>query len=121
MDQTQNQGWDAEPKLNAIKVQKIEVNLGNTYVRLAACDRRKVMRLLERFIYKRTGSYHYMDPWTRDEMRACYLQLRTISPTMANGWRRWASAHLKAGCNQRLAIGVLVDTLICRRWIEEGL
>lgn len=120
MNQTQNQGWDVGPQLDTLKVDKIVANLGNIYVRLAARDRRKVMRLLEQVIDKNTGTYDW-DRWTEDEERACYLQLQPISQKMANGWRRWASAHLKAGQNYLCAIRFLVGTLTWRRWIEEGL
>jgi hypothetical protein len=121
MNQTQNQGSDAGPQLDTIKVKKIVVNMGNTYVRLAARDRRKVKRLIEKVIFKKADSAYYWDRWTKEEMQACYMQLLPISQKMANGWRRWASAHLKAGENYCLSINVLMDTLICRRWIEEGI
>jgi len=71
------------------------------------------MRLLERFIYKKTGySYYSWDLWTKDEMLVCYMKLQGISQQMANDWRRWASAHLKAGQNYRSAIRALLYTLV---------
>ena len=49
---------------------------------------------------------------TKDEMLVCYMKLQGISQQMANDWRRWASAHLKAGQNYRSAIRALLYTLV---------
>jgi hypothetical protein len=38
---------------------------------------------------------------------------------MANDFRRWASMHLKAKHNSRLALKSLIDELVVRPWIEE--
>jgi cellobiose phosphorylase len=117
MNQTQNQGWLAEMQL-ILKRQKANDNFCNAYVRLPAPERRNVLRLLRRLAYRKTGTNSYWDRWTTDDMRACYLKLQPISQKLANGWRRWASPHLKAGLNYRLAMIVLVDSMVCQMWIE---
>jgi replication-associated recombination protein RarA len=119
MHQTSNQSRAAEPQVDTIKLREVKVNLGNVFVRLAAGDRRKVLRLLEQLVYKKTGTTSYRDRWSKDDMRACYLKLRAISQKMANGFRRFASMLLKAGHNNCLAMKCLVDELVWRRWIEK--
>jgi hypothetical protein len=101
------------------KLRKLVVNLGNAYVRLAARDRRKIIRALEQFAFGKTSSVSYRDPWFKGHMKCCYLQLQPISQKMANNFRRWASELLKTGHNNRLALKSLIDELFCRQWIEE--
>jgi hypothetical protein len=101
------------------KLRKLMVNLGNAYVRLAARDRRKVMRLLEQFAFGSASSVSYWDRWSKDEIKRCFLQMRPISPKMANDFRRWAAELLEAGRNNKLALKCLMDELEVRTWIEE--
>jgi cellobiose phosphorylase len=117
MNHTQNQTLRAEAQ-RILKSQEANDNFCIAYVRLPARERRKVLRLLQRLAYRKTGTNSYWDRWTTDDMRACYLKLQPISQKLANGWRRWASPHLKAGLNYRLAMIVLVDSMVCQMWIE---
>ena len=110
---------DTEQRPDELKIRRIVVNLGNVFVRLTAADRKKVLRILEKVAYGKTGTTFYWDCWSEDDMRACHRQLKPISQKMAYGWSRWASLHLKAACNNRLAMKRLVDELVCRTWIEE--
>jgi hypothetical protein len=114
-----NEGPVAGPQPVDFELRKLVVNIANTYVRLTAKDRRKVMRLLEQFTFGKASSASYWDRWSTDDMKHCYLQLQPISQTMANYWRRWASELLEAGRNNKLAMKCLMDELVCRRWIEE--
>lgn len=101
------------------KLRKLVVNLGNAYVRLAARDRRKVMRLFEQIAFGKASSASYWDRWSKDDMKTCYLQLQPISQKFANYMRRWAAQHLKTGGNNKLALKCLMDELECRTWIED--
>ena len=112
------------PKLRVVpdhsKLRKFLANLGNAYLRLAAEDRLKVMRLLAQFTFRNanTASTNW-DRWSKDHLKACCLQLQPISQKMANDLRRWGSELLKTGCNNRLAARYLMDELIARTWIEK--
>lgn len=107
------------PPPDGVNLRKLTVNLGNTFVRLTAADRRKVMLALGQFAFGKNSSAAYWDLWSKAEMKTCYLQLKPISQEMANGLRRWASEHLKVGHNNRLALKCLMDELVVRNWIEE--
>ena len=119
MEQTYCDGSVAEPQPDEFKLRKLRVNLGNAFVRLAARDRLKVMRSLNQFTFGKTGTVSYRDPWSKDDMKCCYLQLQPISQKMANDFRRWASMHLKAKHNNRLALKSFIEELAVRSWIEE--
>ena len=113
----------AEAQLATLKRQIAVDNFCNAYARLATSERRKVKYIIERLLYRKTGSYSsgsysYWDRWTKDDMRECDLRLRRISPRMANLWRRWAVPWLKVGHNNLLVLLVLVDSLDCRMWEE---
>jgi len=109
----------AAPQLDDFKIRKVEVNLGNAFVRLAAKDRRKVLALLKRHGYGKTGTISNWDRWSKDDMKCCYQQLQPISQKMANDLRRWASLHLKTERKYRFAIISLAEGFECRRWMEE--
>ena len=117
MEKVFSEGPVAESRPDRIR--KLLVKLGNAYVRLAVKDRRKVMRLLEQFAFGNASSVSYWDRWSKDDVRACCLQLQPISQKMANDLRRWASERLKRGENSKLALKCLMDELIVRTWIEE--
>jgi len=119
MEQTYSEAPVSRPQPEEFKLRKLKVSLGNAYVRLAARDRQKVIRAMAEFTFGKKSSATYWDPWSNDEMKRCYLQLKPISKKMANDLRRWASEHLKAGWNNRLALKALMDELDCRRSIEE--
>jgi hypothetical protein len=102
-----------------LELSNLTVILGNAYVRLAARDRRKVMHLLEQLAFGKASSVSYWDLWSNDDMQACCLQMKPISPKMANDLRRWASVLLKAGNNNKLALKCLMDELTIRTWIEK--
>jgi hypothetical protein len=119
MNKTSSEGLVSGPQPDEIKLRKLMVILGNDYVRLAARERKKVMRALEQSAFGKKSSVGYWDPWSEDEMKRCYMRLKPISPKMANDFRRWASELLKVGRNDKLAIKSLMDELDCRRSIEE--
>jgi hypothetical protein len=101
---------------NYFKLRKSLVNLGDEYRRLAPCDRRPVMRILEQF----SGNIEeatYWDRWSMEEAKSCFLKLKPISPKMANDLRRWASELLKTGGNDKLALKNLMLELTMRTWI----
>jgi hypothetical protein len=101
------------------KLRKLVVNLGNAYVRLAAKDRRKVMRLIEKFAFGNASSVSYWDRWCKDEMKRCFLQMKPISPKVADDFRRWANQLLKTGRNNKLHLNFLMGELEVREWIED--
>jgi hypothetical protein len=119
MKKIKREGSVVEAQPDYLKLRRFLVNLGNAYVRLSAPDRRKVMRLLERFAFGKASSVSDWDRWSKDDMQACYLKLQPISQKMANDMRRWASELLKTGHNKKLALKCLIDELDFRRWIEE--
>jgi len=119
MKEPLSEGPSQGPLPDGVKLRKLTVNLGNTYVRLTAAGRRKVMRALEQFTFANNDSAAERDLWSKEEMKTCYLQLTPISQKMANDLRRWASEHLKVGHNNRLALKCLMDELVVRTWIEE--
>jgi hypothetical protein len=112
-------GPNAGQKLDALELSKVEAHLGNSFVRLSAVDRKRAMRALGEFVFGKNSSFAYWDLWSKAEMKTCYLRLKPISQEMANDLRRWASEHLKAGHNNRLALKCLIDELVVRHWIEE--
>ena len=119
MEKTCGDGLVAGPQPNDFEIRKLVVNLGNAYVRLAARDRLKVMRALKQFAFGKNSSASYWDRWSEDEMKRCFLQMKPISPKMANDFRRWAAEHLEAGRNNKLVLKCLMDELEVRTWIEE--
>jgi hypothetical protein len=109
----------SEPQPNDFKLRKFRVNLGNAFVRLTAPERLKVMRALGQFVFGKNSSVAHWDLWSKSEMMTCYLQLKPISQEMADELRNWASEHLKAEHNNRLALKSLIDELVVRNWLEE--
>ena len=107
------------PQPDQFQISKLIVTLGNTYVRLSARERQKVMRALTQFAFGKKTSVNCRDLWSESEMKRCYLQLKPISPKMANDMRRWASKLLKVGHNNCGALKCLMDELHCRRSVEE--
>lgn len=91
MAKAYSDGLVTGPQPNDFEIRKLIVNLGNTYVRLAARDRRKVMRALKQFTFGEASTALYWDRWSKDDIKRCYLQLQPISQEMANDLRRWAS------------------------------
>ena len=118
MGKTHVEGPNMGLQVDAIELRKVEVNLGNAFVRLAAADRRKVLRSLEQLVYGNSETTSHWDPWSKDDVRRCYRKLLRISQEMADGWGRWAFKLLKTGNNTRLNMKCLVDELVCREWIE---
>ncbi len=104
---------------NEFEIRKLTVKLGNSFVRLTAAERRKVMRALKQFTFGKASSVSEQDLWSKDDAKTCYLLLKPISPKMANDFRRWTSEHLKTGRNNKLALFCLKDTLEIRTWIED--
>ncbi len=119
MAKAYSDGLVTGPQPSDFEIRKLIVNLGNAYVRLAARDRRKVMRLLEQFAFGKASSVSYWDRWSKDEMKRCFVQMKPISPKMANDFRRWAAELLEAGRNNKLALKCLMDELEVRTWMEE--
>ncbi len=109
MAKNYNDGWFAEPQPNDFKFRKLLVTLGNEYVRQTAANRRNIMRALKKFTFGKADEVSYWDRWSKDEAKSCYLALKPISPQMANDFRRWASALLKSGDNNKLALKCLID------------
>ena len=99
-------GLIAGPQPNDFEYRKLMVNLGNTYVRLTAGDRRKVMRALEQFAFGKAKEASYWDRWSKEDVKSCVLQVKLISPKMANDLRRWASELLKTGAQQQVGLEV---------------
>jgi cellobiose phosphorylase len=119
MHEPKNSNRDEGLQPDFVKLRKFVVNLGNAYVRLAAKDRRKVMRLLEKLAFGKASSVSYWDRWSKDDMKSCCLQIQPISQKMANDLRRWASELLETERNKKLDLKCLMDELIIRTWIEE--
>ncbi|MGD0157924.1 MAG: hypothetical protein ABSB50_17685 [Terracidiphilus sp.] len=124
MGKTNVGGPNAGLQPDDFKLRKLVANLGNAYVRLAARDRRKVMRALkqitfEQFAFGNASSVSNWDRWSKDEMKRCFLQMKPISPKMANDFRRWAAELLETGRNNRLHLNLLMGELEFRTWIEE--
>ncbi len=124
MAKNHSDGSVAEPQPNDFKFRKLLVNLGNEYVRLATANRRStIMRALKKFTLSvkppMKAPIHIGTAGPRMICGSCYLALKPISPQMANDFRRWASALLKSGDNNKLALKCLTDGLVIRTWIEE--
>ena len=107
------------PPPDGLKLRKLMVNLGNAFVRLTAADLRKVMRLIQHFAFGKNRTVSYWEHWSNDGLKFCCLQMKPISPKMANDFRRWAAELLRTGGNNNLALKCLMDELVCRRWLEE--
>ena len=119
MGKTHVEKLNAGQKLDALELRNLEAHIGNSFVRLSAVDRKRAMRALGEFVFGNNCSFAYWDLWSKAEMKTCYLRLKPISQEMANDLRRWASEHLEAGHNNRLALKCLIDELVVRHWIEE--
>lgn len=119
MKEPLSEGPSQGPPPEYLEFRRIVVGLGNAYVRLGARDRRKVIRALKEFAFGKANTASYWDLWSKDDAECCYLKLKSISPKMANLLRRWASAVLRIGRNNKLALKCLVDELEVRTWIEE--
>jgi hypothetical protein len=104
---------------NEFEIRKLTTKLGNSFVRLTAAQRRKVMRALKQLTFGKVSSVSERDLWSKDEALTCYLLLKPISPKMANGFHRWTSEHLKTGRNNKLVLDCLMGTLDVRAWIED--
>ena len=111
-------------KRETLNRQETVDNFCDACITLAARDRRKVERFLERHAYPKIGAESgYRERWTKKEMRACYNELRDISPKVANAWRPSMAYLLEMGLSRyyvRLAFEVLADSLECRTWIENS-
>ena len=119
MTKTSRVGQLAAQLPNDFKIHKLLVSLGNTYVRRTAADRRKVMRALNKFAFGKSNSVFLCDLWSEDDAKSCYLELKAISPKMANDFRSWAAELLRVGHNRMGALKRLEDTLVVRTWMEE--
>ena len=119
MGKTHVEGPNMGLQVDAIELRKVEVNLGNAFVRLGAADRRKVLRSLEQLVYGNSETTSHWDLWTKDDVGRCYRKLLRISQEMADGWGRWAFTLLKTGNNTRQNMKCFVDELVWREWIEE--
>lgn len=119
MKKTHCDGPVQGPPPEDLEFRKILVGLGNEYVRLGARERRKVMRALKEFAFGKAKTASYWDVWSEDEAECCYSKLKFISSKMANLFRRWASAILTVGRNNKLGLKCLMDELEVRTWIEE--
>jgi hypothetical protein len=75
MKKIKSEGSVAGTQPDYFKLRKLFAKLGNTYVRLSARDRRKVMRLLERLTFGKASSVSYWGRWSKDDMQGCCLQL----------------------------------------------
>jgi hypothetical protein len=119
MEKAHSNGLQAGPQSNEFEIRKLTTKLGNSFVRLTAAERRKVMRALKQFIFFKASSVSARELWSKDEAKTCYLLLKPISPKMANDFRRWTSEHLKIGRNNKLVLDCLMGTLDIRAWIED--
>jgi hypothetical protein len=119
MKRTCSDGLIAGLQSNDFEYRKLMIYQGNSYVRLSARDRRDVMRALKQFTFGKAKDASYWDRWSKEDMESCFLQLKPISPKMANDFHRWASGLLKTGRNNKLALKCLMDELTVRTWIEE--
>lgn len=119
MAKTCSNGPVQGPSPDDFKYHKLMVSLGNTYVRLTAARRRRVMRAFEKFTFGKNSSVAEWDLWSKDDLKSCVLQLQPISPKMAKDLRQWALVLLKAGYNNKLKLKCLMDELEVRTWIEE--
>jgi hypothetical protein len=119
MAKTGSVGLVLGPQPNDFEIRKLTVRLGNLFVRLTAAERRKVMRALKQFFFGEASSVSERDLWTKDEAKICYQLLKSISPKMANDFRRWTSEHLKTGRNNKLVLDHLMGSLDVRAWIED--
>jgi hypothetical protein len=88
---------------------------------LAGRERGKVVRFLKGKASPKVAQPDNQKPWTKSDMRACYGELRDISPKVANAWRRWASEILKLEFS-RLDVGlqfrILLDSLECHMYVK---
>jgi hypothetical protein len=122
MTNEQSKMWELQQYI--VKRQEAVDNFCGACVRLAPRDRRKVERFLKRHADRKFETQSdFQELWTKSHMRACYLELRDISPKVASAWRRWALLFLKNAPSIyyfRPAILTLADSLDCQMWIEQS-
>jgi hypothetical protein len=118
---TKKQRKMREVWLNTLKRQEKIDNFCDACVRLAPRDRLKVERFLKRLAHRETETQSdYLEQWTKNHMRACYHELRDISPKVANAWRLWALVLLKtAPPYYCFTFRILVESLDWRMRIEK--
>jgi len=111
-----------ELQLAAVNRQEAVDSFCEACTALTARDRRKVECFLKNRANANTKSESAAEKlWSKSEMRACYDELRNISPNVATAWRRFALGSLEIGLSGyyvRLNFQVLADSLECRMWIE---
>jgi hypothetical protein len=116
MEEMQEKIW--KMRLDAVKRQEAVDSFCDACAALSARELRKVERFLQRHANPKTGAKAATrELWTKNEMRACYNELRNISPKVANAWRRCVSEQLEIGLSGyyvRLVFQVLADSLECR-------
>jgi hypothetical protein len=112
-------GWFQDRSPMNFEIRKLTVKLGNSFVRLTAAERRKVMRAIKQFTFGKASSASERDIWSKDEAKTCYLLLKPISQKMANDFRSWASEYRETEHQFRLAFRSRIAELVRRKRSEE--
>jgi hypothetical protein len=130
MHKAKNSDRAAGPQPDVFKLRRLGVKFGNACMRVATPDRRKVMRLaapdrqrvkqiLEQFTFGNITTGSNRGTRSKDDIKRCYLQLHSISPKIANDFRRWAADLLKAEHDYRLAAMSYIAAMVRRRRAKE--
>ena len=109
MKRTYSDGPVAGTRPDDSTVRNLEAKLCNSYVRLAAPDRQKVVRIIKQFAFGKACSTSYWDWWSNYNLKSCYRQLKPISQEMANDLLSFASELLKLEENYCLALEALAE------------
>jgi hypothetical protein len=95
------------------------------YLRLDTADSERVQEILLTHAVRVAGTNSdYLREATKEDLSACHLQFKGISKEMANAWDQWAlelltTPRLRVDCH--MAIGHLVDALVCLSWVRPEL
>jgi|HubBroStandDraft_5_1064220.scaffolds.fasta_scaffold373586_2 hypothetical protein len=128
MQKTKDSDRDIEPKLVAFRhFIYAEVDCCIEFSRLTTIDRQKVVSVLSHRAQRHADHAHDSfgwDPQAKNDLRNCHVQLREISEGMADAWRRWAAALLKAHPSQfdcsAAILGLLKQFNYCLGLVEGG-
>jgi len=108
-----------ELQLAVVKRQQDVDSFCEACAALPGRDRRRVESILRKRANDKTGA---RELWSKSEMRACYDEMRNISPKLATIWRRLALSSMEAGLSRyhvRLNFQVLADSLDCWMLMED--
>ncbi|MFZ0959760.1 MAG: hypothetical protein WAO35_02565 [Terriglobia bacterium] len=109
MKKTHREGSVAVTWPDDDKFRKVNAKLRNAFMRLAASDREKVMRIITQFTFGKACSISYWEWSSKENLESCYRQLQRISQKMAEDLRSLASELLRLKPGYYLALKSLTE------------